>query len=354
MTCRPKMGWRSGVLVVTIALACTTLAQAQQTTPYVASLKEMMDQAGRVADIEANKATFVGELLGRFAEEAAARGHDAFLRKGTRKLMARSGEDLLRLSQQATDYDTLHKLVFEGYTINTFGQLTQELVFFPITACRLYDSRVATTGGLIGPMAPGTTRNISVNDSTTGQGGANPDCNTVVPDLDNDPPALALTLTAAGPTGPGNLRTFDSSGAVPNAAMLTYTTGTTISAGVITSSCTSCGTELAVRNQGAGNTDVVIDVVGYFHAPFVQAVSCTRVTTAFSTAPSTFVSCSAACPAGYTATGAGLLDNGSSPGVEIRTMGLSNATTASFLGWNASGSTWGGNCQVTCCRVPGR
>src|SRR5262249_30878152 len=147
-----------------------------------------------------------------------------------------------------------------------------------ISACRIYDSRIATGAGLNGPMAPGTQRSISVNDSTSIQGGANPDCDTVVPDLDADPPALAITLTAASPTGPGNLRTFPFGGAVPNAAMLTYSAGTTISTGTVTASCTSCFNELTVRNQGAGNTDVVIDIVGYFHAPFQQGLTCSQQT----------------------------------------------------------------------------
>lgn len=352
MIWKPKTGWQV-VLAVPIALAFAIPSPAQHTAADPIELQRMMERANRIASIEEGKATFVAELLARFADDAAARGYDAFLQKGTRKLMAKSGEGLLELSQRAPDFDTFYKMVFEGYTMDAFGSLTQDLVFFPMSACRIYDSRIAT-GPLAGPMAPGTQRNVSINDFLANQGGQSPDCLTQVPDIGNDPPALAITLSAVSPTGPGNLRTFAAGAAVPLATMLTYTAGTTISTGTITSSCTACLDELTVRNQGAGNADVVIDVLGYFSAPLQTALDCTRINTAFSTAASTFAGCSSACPAGYTATGAGLLNSASSAGVEIRIMGLTNATTADFLGWNGSPSTWAGFCQVVCCRVPGR
>lgn len=149
-----------------------------------------------------------------------------------------------------------------GHLKNTLGDITGDLTFFPVTPCRLYDSRTATAAGLIGPMAPNTTRLISVNDSLAAQGGSATGCDA---GLNNDPPALAITLTAVGPTGPGNLRTYPADAlTVPLAATLVYNTGLLTSTGAITASCTSCGAELAIRNQGGGNTDVVIDVLGYF------------------------------------------------------------------------------------------
>jgi hypothetical protein len=211
-------------------------ASAQDMAAAQAKLQARMEEAQKVASIEADKEGFVGELLARFASTAAEKGYDAFVSKGTKKLLRKSARDLQRLSENAKDFDTFYKLVFEGYTIDSFGQLTQDLVFFPISACRIYDSRNATAAGLGGPMAPGTQRAISVNDGTSVQGGANPECVTLIPDIVDDPPALAITLTAASPTGPGNLRTFASGAPVPNAAMLTYTAGTTISTGTVTSS----------------------------------------------------------------------------------------------------------------------
>lgn len=359
MNWKSKAGWRVTVLVAPMALAFATVSRAQQTAAVdTAALKDVMQTAERAAAIEANKGAFVSDLLARWSSEAAARGYDAYWSKGTRKLMAKSAADLLALSERATDLDTFHKLVFEGYTTNAFGSLTQELVFYPMTPCRLYDSRLATVGGLIGPMAPGTQRDISVNDSTSVQGGASPDCGSAVPDLGNDPPALAIVLTAASPTGPGNLRTFAAGAPVPTAAQLTYTAGTTISTGGITASCTSCFAELTIRNQGAGNTDVVVDIVGYFHAPFLQAVDCTTVTASNgSVASNTTVTLTPVCAAGFTVTGGGYNTNLFSSGTANGMVWYRNQPSGN--GWNChaqnfSTATLTADCFARCCRVPGR
>jgi len=356
MNPRPMVGWQVAVLVVPIALAFATVSPAQQTAADTLALTEMVQRAERVASIEANKAAFVTELLARWTDEAAARGWDAYWSKGTRKLMARSGEQLLRLSERATDLDTFHKLMSGGFTTNAFGSLTQELVFFPMTACRLYDSRLATTAGLVGPMAPGTQRNIGVS-NTSGQGGTSPDCGTTVLDLANDPPALALTLTATNQTGPGNLRTFAAGGAVPGAAMLTYTAGTTISTGTITDSCTLCSAELTIRNQGAGSADVVVDIVGYFHAPFLQELDCTTVsivTPVSAGAPFNFES--PPCAAGTTLTGGGsnVNLNLTSGNNWLQSSPNLAGTAWTCRGINTTASNVNETCYARCCSVPGR
>ena len=285
-------------------------ASAQDMAAAQAKLQARMEEAQKVASIEADKEGFVGELLARFASTAAEKGYDAFVSKGTKKLLRKSARDLQRLSENAKDFDTFYKLVFEGYTIDSFGQLTQDLVFFPISACRIYDSRTATRVGLQGPMAPGTQRSVSVNDSHPRSGRGQPLVRDRIPDLINDPPALAITLTAASPSGPGNLRTFAAGAPVPNAAMLTYTAGTTISTGAVTSSAGGVSSELTVRNQGAGNTDVVIDIVGYFHAPVAQPLACQTVSSRNTILANSFGAFdSPACPAGTDLTGGGVDTN---------------------------------------------
>ena len=332
-------------------------ASAQDMAAAQAKLQARMDEAQNVASIEADKEGFVGELLARFASTAAERGYDAFVSKGTKKLLRKSARDLQRLSENAKDFDTFYKLVFEGYTIDSFGQLTQDLVFFPISACRIYDSRTATTVGLQGPMAPGTQRSVSINDSTLGQGGANPSCETVIPDLINDPPALAITLTAASPSGPGNLRTFAAGAPVPNAAMLTYTAGTTISTGAVTSSAGGVSSELTVRNQGAGNTDVVIDIVGYFHAPVAQPLACQTVSsrnTILANAYGAFDS--PACPAGTVMTGGGIDTNFSASEIwTYRSSPNTGATSWRCEARSQFASDWTlFDCYAVCCNIPGR
>jgi hypothetical protein len=321
-------------------------------------LQARMEEQQQLATIEADKAGYVGELLARFASMGGVQSNETFMTKGTRRLMKKSAHQLRQLSG-AKDFDTFIKLAYEGYTIDSFGQLTRDLVFFPINACRIYDSRTATAVGLGGPMAPGTQRDISVNDSTSLQGGSATACDTLNPDLVNDPPALAITLTAASPTGPGNLRTFPKGAAVPLAAMLTYSTGTTISTGTVTASNSTTleSNELTVRNQGAGNTDVVIDIVGYFHAPVEQGLTCTQQTASLSPASGAFFSFSSpTCPAGTTLTGGGA--NWTITG-NTDLWWWQNSPNGANTAWTCRGNNQTGGsptivCTAICCSIPGR
>ena len=260
-----RLEGRGGPVVLGMALAFLSLGPAltaQQPIGPNGAPGQQSDRAELVRQIDADKSAFVNQLLSRWSSEAADRGQDAFWQKGQRKLLMKSAADLLTLSEQAKDFDTFNKLVFQGFTTNALGNLTQDLVFVPVAPCRLLDTRVVTnTAPYVGPLGPGTQMTLSVNDSLGPQGGLAAGCNV----SNNDPPALALVVTAV-PTdaNPGNLRTFPTGGAVPTASMVNYSNGVVIASGAITQSCTACTDELTVRNQGAGTTHVVIDVTGYF------------------------------------------------------------------------------------------
>jgi hypothetical protein len=267
---RRNKDWHLSVIAATVALlSIATVVPAQvagtardaQAMGVAQSVAPSFDQTQQ---IEQNKAAFVNDLLGKWAQAASDKGYDAYWQKGFRNLVKRSAADLLTLSNRAQDFDTFDKLVFQGFVTNKLGELTQDLVFVPLPPCRLLDTRVVTnTAPYVGPLAPGTQMTLSVNDSLGPQGGLAAGCGV----SNNDPPALAIVVTAVPADGnPGNLRTFPTGGAVPTASLVTYGNGVVIASGAITQSCTACTDELTVRNQGAGTTHVVIDVAGYFEA----------------------------------------------------------------------------------------
>ena len=114
--------------------------------------------------------------------------------------------------------------------------------------------------------------------------------------------------------------------------------------------------ELTVRNQGAGNTDVVIDLVGYFHAPVAQPLACQTVTTNGTILANQFGSfASPACPAGTTLTGGGVDTNFSAAEIWV----YSSQPNAAGTQWTCSarssdGSNWPFDCKAICCNIPGR
>jgi hypothetical protein len=150
----------------------------------------------------------------------------------------------------------------DGVIPNALGDANADLTFFPVTPCRLLDTRIGT-GTFAGPKAPNTEVAFSVNDSLTPQGGNPAGCG--IPG-NPDPPALSVIITAVPTdTNQGNLRAFPTFGAVPTAAMVNYQDGVVTGSGTIARSGSS-GFELTVRNQGAATTHIVVDVNGYFAA----------------------------------------------------------------------------------------
>src|SRR5687767_4579740 len=97
------------------------------------------------------------------------------------------------------------------------GDDDSDLVYFPLTPCRLVDTRNTPTGPV--PIAAGTAVPFEANNDLGAQGGEVAGCG--VPQ--NDPAALAVTITAVNPQGPGNLRAYPAGVATPpNASVVNY------------------------------------------------------------------------------------------------------------------------------------
>jgi hypothetical protein len=175
----------------------------------------------------------------------------AFLALGTTALAQSNAPDSAAAAKAAPSA--------AGILPNALGDANADLTFFPVTPCRLLDTRIGT-GLYAGPKAPGTEVAFSVNDTLTPQGGNPAGCG--IPNA--DPPALSVIITAVPTdTNPGNLRAFPTGGAVPTAAMVNYQGGVVTGTGTITASGGGSD-ELTVRNQGLATTHVIVDVNGYF------------------------------------------------------------------------------------------
>jgi hypothetical protein len=345
------MKWCLAVFVTAVALlSLGGVLQAQTTNAGTPVLDQaQIERAERTQQIEQNRAAFVNELLSQWASEAASRGYDAYWQKGQRNLLGLGADELLALSQKAKDFDTFDKLVFRGFKLNALGDLTLDLVYFPLAPCRLLDTRIGT-GTFAGPKAPGTEVAFSVNDSLGPQGGLLAGCGVPIA----DPPALSVVITAVPTdTGQGNLRAYPTGGTIPTASVVNYQGGVVVAAGTITQSAVTTN-ELTVRNQGAGTTHIVVDVTGYFAAPAPTALACTIVQSAEVLCPvNVWTAIDATCPTGYTATGGGYdTPEGSLgyPNVWLTSVPLTN-------GWRI----WVDNQASTarrmfsfakCCRVP--
>jgi hypothetical protein len=124
--------------------------------------------------------------------------------------------------------------------------------FYPLTPCRLVDTRAAEGPVLEGPAS--NTRTFQVR----GKCG-----------VPTEAKAAALNVTAFNPTRNGHLRAWPSGTAMPNTSILNYQTATVIANGAIVPLSTDTQDLAIFAFLGASPTaadevHVIIDVTGYF------------------------------------------------------------------------------------------
>lgn len=237
----------------------------------------------------------------------------------------------------------------------TLGDSAADLVYVPVTPCRIIDTRVA--GGAI---AANTTRDFDITQeaspitSYAGQGGDASNCG-----IGNQGAfaAAVINFTVVTPGTAGYITAFPSGTTQPLAATVNYTAGDIRgNLAIVKLSQTAAANELSVYTFA--QTHLVADVVGYFTSPQATSLNCvsTGSPSAFTIGANTanFYN-NPACPSGYTAvtpycwTGAsGVYSQGSG-------YNSNAAGNSTFCAWQnttgANQTVFGGN---VCCRVPGR
>ncbi len=167
------------------------------------------------------------------------------------------------------------------FIASSAARSADNLVYVPLPPCRVIDTRIAGAGGALVPGTPrsfflrGPTRNYQASPN---QGGSTTGCG--IPDLgvegateQNVAQAVAINIVAVGPAGAGDLRAWPTNQAAPNASVINYAavSGLNIANGVIIPMCsevspTPCASgDITFRADVAG-AQLVVDVVGYFHA----------------------------------------------------------------------------------------
>jgi hypothetical protein len=201
------------------------------------------------------------------------------------------------------DFDVDEQNVFmlgSGESVEDYasvlGSATSDLVFTPVTPCRIIDTRNA--GGII---AANTGRQFQVNmGNYSSQGGYAGSCNIPI-----NPAAVAINVASTQQTGNGHIRVIVTGGGIPLAAMLNYKAGTNISNAAVVRSLET-GTDDIFIYSGVSATHVVVDIMGYFAAPQATSLDVYTTSAYVSIAPGVYGSAySPKCAAGYYAMGGG-------------------------------------------------
>jgi hypothetical protein len=160
---------------------------------------------------------------------------------------------------------TVEQLEANRPQLLTPGDSDADLVYTPVTPCRVFDTRSATAGILVG----GSQRNFVVAGSTgfPTQGGLTGGCGVPL----GRATGVIINFAAVNPAGPGNLRAWavaTPQPGPPNAVVMNYNPvmpalANGIAVPICDTSATSCPFDLRLQAD-VSSTHVVGDVVGYF------------------------------------------------------------------------------------------
>ncbi|GAB2500145.1 hypothetical protein [Arenimonas alkanexedens] len=261
---------------------------------------------------------------------------------------AEASMEELRAAAGATDFEDMnsHLLGLKPRdATQALGDAAADLVFVPVTPCRLFDTRLA--GGVI---LANTVRNFDINAiaSYTSQGGDASNCN-----IGNQGAfaAAVINLTVVTPNIAGFITAFPFSEPQPLASSLNYVAGDIVGNEVIVKlDQTNSTSELSVYSFA--QTHLVGDVVGYFAAPRATEIDCVEASgrPVDILAGETRGFTGGACRAGYTSVGGGCATQ-SSGGRVIGSQALPSNHTCTYK--NMSTGTITATAYSRCCRVPG-
>jgi hypothetical protein len=228
------------------------------------------------------------------------------------------------------------------------GEITNDLVFVPITPCRIIDTRVAG-----GQIAANTVRSFDVTavSDYAFQGGEASNCSGA--GAAGSFAAAAINFTVVTPAAAGYITAFPFLGTQPLASTVNYTAGSIVgNYTVVKLDQGASANELSVYSFA--QTHLVADLVGYFINPVLGDLDCLETFSSNITvnANSTGTGSSPACAAGYTIISGGCtMSTFDGRIVSSRSFPNSNTHFCAFRNENASASNTG-VAYGRCCKLP--
>lgn len=245
---------RMALVSGTIALGLTAVSAQAATNQKQAQRREKA------------KAVVAASLQERLVRSVTAEEIERAARNVVRSLSDQQVDALLRDGKLGA-VASAEGEALQNVTAQALGDADSDLLFVPVSPCRIIDTRLA--GGRIAP-GPGGVRHFEVA-GTTGfeaQGGQAGGCG--IPLSAGATPlatAAVINFVAVGPLGPGHLRAWEFGQTPPNASIINYTNvaGLNIANGVIVpiAGLASIDKDLSI-DANTSATFIVADVTGYF------------------------------------------------------------------------------------------
>ena len=240
---------------------------------------------------------------------------------------------------------------FASTAFAQLGSSATDLVYTPVTPCRVFDTRPSQGG--TGPIGAGGTKSFVIwgVSSYAAQGGSATNCGLTA---SGNTAAVAINVTVVTPASGGFVTAYPAGGVLPTAATVNFQAGDIARGNFTIAKVRQSGTpDLSVYSTS--NADVVGDVVGFYAKPVLTPLEVTEVSTA--TSQTTFFSVtSGACPSNYSVTGAG--HDWTAGATDVWFWQVSPRTASNDVicrgNVNRGGAASTITCTAICGRIPGR
>lgn len=266
--------------------------------------------------------------------------------------------DQLQRAANATTFDAMNDTLLGGakagvspqqasaktmITASLLGDAATDLVYVPVTPCRILDTRVTGT-----PIAANGTLDVDVTavSNYSFQGGDSSNCGGA--GAAGSFAAAAINFTVVTPSAAGYMTAYPYLATRPLAATVNYNAGDVRgNFAVVQLDQGSSAPEMTLYSFA--QTHVVADIVGYYINPQATALQCVDTANTVTSVPAgaTTNVVAAACPTGYT-----MAATNCESGSWQMPFVFQHAGTCSAQ--NNSTSAAELRASRTCCRVPGR
>jgi hypothetical protein len=237
-------------------------------------------------------------------------------------------------------------LTFTTTVSAQIGSPSSDLVYTPVTPCRILDTRLAGGGTGLPIPAGGTSAYFTGGISSFAfAGGSATDCGLFTPGLNIA--AVAINFVVVSPSAAGYITVYPSGSTRPTASTLNYAAGEVVANSAIVKVSQASFTAMSIFSLAT--THVVADVTGYYSKPVVTALECQSTPFFGVSVPggSNGSATAMPCPASYTSTGIYC----AAGNADLVVTGFGETTCAAKNLGLASETLFA---RQRCCRIPGR
>ena len=356
--------------LVSLAMVVAVEAWAGASTPDVAQQsaatdRAMVDRSGNPRSLRAQWVYRIVAKWGMHVQEAY-RADPRRWADSMAQVFAKASPDALQRAAEASTFAGMNDALLAGtnpaavqpaaaptmssagskrVAERSLGDPAQDLVYVPVTPCRILDTRVAG-----GPIPANSFRDFDVTDVIryAPQGGDTSNCN--VGDKGSFA-AAAINFTVVTPSAAGYITAFPYLASQPTAATINYDAGDIRNSLAIARLDQSAATnEFSVYSFA--QTHLVADIVGYFREPEATALECMNLASPLYNIAggAGLMGTSPNCPVGYTAV------SGSCFNIQVLYLTASYTvdTSHSCSYYNNFSNTRSFYAYVRCCRLPGQ